>query len=102
MSDAGLVKFSEVSIRHTFTLRRPSSGQDTGEIENEEGEYYKTGRPNTHTSTDSSAVLLLNNSSHHEATQSPSQHCLFAVLFDAGTPTQRTNTNKLAPDVHET
>jgi len=57
--------YSEVLIRHTFTLRRPSSGQDTGEIENEEGEYYKTGRPNTHTSTDSSAVLLLNNSSHH-------------------------------------
>ena len=25
-----------------------------------------------------------------QATQSPSQHCLFAVLFDAGTPTQRT------------
>ena len=57
--------YSEVSIGHTFTLRRPSSGQDTGEIENEEGEYYKTGRPDTHTSTDSSAVLLLNNSSHH-------------------------------------
>jgi hypothetical protein len=49
-----------VSIRHTFTLRRPSSGQDTGEIENEEGEYYKTGRPDTHTSTDSLAVLSLN------------------------------------------
>ena len=31
-----------------------------------------------------------------------SQHCLFAVLFEAGTPTQRTNTNELAPDVHET
>ena len=53
-----------MSIGHTFTLRRPSSGQDTGEIENEEGEYYKTGRPDTHTSTDSSAVLSLNTSSH--------------------------------------
>ena len=49
-----------MSIRHTFTLRRPSSGQDTGEIENEEGEYYKTGRPDTYTSTDSLAVLSHN------------------------------------------
>jgi len=46
---------------HASTLK---SGQDIGEIENEEGEYYKTGRPDTHTSTDSFAVLSLNTSSH--------------------------------------
>ena len=36
-----------------------------------------------------------------QATQSPNQHCWFAVLFDAGTPTQ-SNANELVPDVHET